>query len=70
VLFTHGLAVAAFPGWIGIAVWAWTSSVAEGAMIAAFPVAKLEKGLVNLNAWYEDGQSEKWSSKRENLKSS
>jgi hypothetical protein len=33
VLFTHGFAAAAFPGWTGMAVCGWVS-IAEGAIVA------------------------------------
>jgi len=39
VLFTHGFAAAAFPGWIAVVTGA--GSVAEGAMIAVLALAVL-----------------------------
>ena len=39
MLFTHGFAVAALPGWIVVVIWA--GSVAEGAMIAVLALVLL-----------------------------
>jgi hypothetical protein len=55
VLFTHGFATAAFPGWTGTSTWA---SVAEGA-IGAFLLVLVQRMMEVLasEGLYEDERS-------------